>query len=184
MTTNKQIYTKDELRIWAKEKRHRADFDVLNKKIVENIRTLDIYKSAKNVMIFYPLADEINLLGLADDGKNFSFPVVFGDEIVSFKKGKKFKKGEFGVFEPVGTEEQEISELDLVLAPALCVDEKGYRVGYGKGYYDRFIKKLNRKRTKLLTPIFDEFVVDSIGAEQFDEKVDFIVTEKRVIGIS
>ena len=184
MATYEQIFTKQELRARAIEKRKMADFASLNPQVIENIKNSEIYKFSKNVMIFYPLENEINLLELLSDDKNFSFPCVFDTEILPYKNGGEFKKGAFGIFEPAGTKKQDTDELDLVIIPALCADKNGYRIGYGKGYYDRFIKTLNRKRTKLLTPIFSEFVVDTVFAEPFDEKVDFIATEKRVIKVS
>ena len=177
MAKDKQKYTKQELRLWAKEIRRGKDFAVLNQQIVQNIKSLNIYKSAKNIMLFYPLANEINLLELLNDEKSFSFPCIKDENIVPYKAGKEFQKGAFGVFEPTGTEKQDISELDLVIVPALCADKNGYRIGYGKGYYDRFIKTLDRSRTKLLTPVYSSLLVEDIFAEPFDEKIDFIVTE-------
>ena len=66
---------KKELRITAKEIRKSLDIATVSKNIVAKILELDIYKSAKNVMIFYPLKDEIDLLKLAEDNdKNFYLP--------------------------------------------------------------------------------------------------------------
>ena len=93
----------------------------------------------------------------------------------------KRRKGLFNILEPKNSFEQNINEIDLVIVPALCVDTKGNRVGYGKGYYDRFLKTLNREKTKCIVVIWDDFIVDEIEADIFDEKIDYIITEKRII---
>ena len=118
---------------------------------------------------------------LEDKSKQIFFPKISGDEIVPLKYNGEFCLGKYNIKEPLNADIGDIDKLDLVVVPALCVDLNGYRIGYGKGYYDRFIKKLNRKRTKLVVVAYEQFVVDDICPDSFDEKVDFIITEKRVI---
>ena len=172
---------KQELRNFAKKVREDNSFRQFDEKIVNNIKFTNYYTSSQNVMLFYPLANEINVLKLLDDKKNFSFPAIKNDKIVPLKYNGKFCKGEFNVQEPYQAEEQNLLELDLIIVPALCADKKGYRLGYGKGYYDRFIKTLDRKKTKILVPVYSKLLVDDIYAEDFDEKADLIVTENEII---
>ena len=65
---------KTELRKTAKELRKNLDIKAISHKICEKIRALEEFKNAQNVMIFYPLKDEIDLLELLDEGKNFFLP--------------------------------------------------------------------------------------------------------------
>ena len=62
--------------------------------------------------------------------------------------------------------------IDLVIVPALMVDKKGYRLGYGGGFYDRF---LNKFKVKTITCIPEIFVVDSLPYDDFDVKIDEII---------
>ena len=174
---------KEFLRTWAKTQRLSEKFDKQNDTILKNIKDLSFFSESQNVMLFYPLAQELNLLGLLIEPKIYSFPVICENEIVPYKYNGEFSVGKFNIPEPKNSPRQLIEALDIVVIPALCVDYQGYRVGYGKGYYDRFLKKINREKTKCLVAIWDEFVVDKIDANEFDEKVDYIVTEKRVIEI-
>ena len=141
------------------------------------------FKHAQNVMLFYPIKYEVNLLELLKLDKNYSFPCIRNDEIVPYINNNHFCTGKYKIQEPLDSQLQNIEELDLVIVPAICVDNNGNRIGYGKGYYDRFLKKLDRKRTKSLVVLPDDFVVEEIDADLFDEYVDFILTEKRIIEI-
>jgi 5-formyltetrahydrofolate cyclo-ligase len=71
------------------------------------------------------------------------------------------------------------SELNLVLIPLLCFDRKGYRVGYGKGYYDRFLAECRPDVLKIGVSIFEP--VDEISdVDEFDVKMDYCITPNRI----
>lgn len=165
------------LRIKIKKKRKALDISKKSDKIVNNIRINELYRNAKNVLIFYPMRYEINLLSLLDDDKTFYLPRVNGDnlDICLYKKGDKLVKSSFGVFEPVN---QAVCPniLDLVIAPALAVDKSGNRLGYGGGFYDRFLKKYGLG-DKTMVGIFQEFVFEKIPTGVCDIKVYKIVTD-------
>ncbi len=175
---------KQKLRQWGKKLRKDNAFRDCDKYIIKNILKLNVYNSSQNVMLFYPLENEIDLLSLtATKNKVFSMPKIVENEIVPYICGNKFKCGMFNIMEPDQTELQDIQKLDLVITPALCADLAGNRIGYGKGYYDRFIKNLDREKTKILTVIPEICLVDEIECDCFDERVDIIVTEKRTISL-
>ena len=175
---------KQKLRAWARNRRYTKDFGAHISELIKNISKTFVYNSSQNLMLFYPLPKEINLLPLIETNKTISFPCIKENELVPYLCGNEFCCAKYNIKEPINTQKQKISELDLVFLPALCADLNGYRVGYGKGYYDRFIRKLDRKRTKLITVVWDEFIVDDIEPDFFDEKSDFIISEKRIIEIS
>jgi 5-formyltetrahydrofolate cyclo-ligase len=66
----------------------------------------------------------------------------------------------------------------LIIVPLLAADKNFNRLGYGKGFYDRFLEKEEATRVGLL---FDEFIFDSIPVEDFDEKLDILISEKRLL---
>ena len=117
---------------------------------------------------------EINLLELMVDDKNFYLPKVCGDDlkICSFKIGDELIKSEFNVCEPCSNPIDPQS-LDLIIVPALMADKNNYRLGYGGGFYDRFLANYNNIPTIL--PIAKELLIDNLPHEKFDIKVDYII---------
>lgn len=66
------------------------------------------------------------------------------------------------------------NEMDIILVPGVVFDRLGYRIGYGGGYYDRYV--LNYKKGKLMSLLFDEQIVNRVPTEEYDCPVDIIVT--------
>ena len=71
-----------------------------------------------------------------------------------------------------------IHDIDLILVPALCFDEKGHRLGYGKGYYDRLLK--SHPGIFTVGVCFDECYLTGLPVEPWDENVDCVVTQTGV----
>ncbi len=166
---------KTELRLIAKNMRKSLDIQKISTEICSKIRLLDIYKKAKNVLLFYPLRNEINLLDLINNEKNFYLPRINGEdlEVCQFQLGDKLKESSFKTKEPL-TNPINIEILDLILLPALAADKNNYRLGYGKGYYDRLLEKTN---AYTILPIAKELVFENIPTENHDKKVNLIITD-------
>ena len=165
---------KTDLRIKAKTIRKGLDIKNISKKLCEKILDMPEYQKAKNVMIFYPLVDEIDLLSLASDKKNFYLPRVKDDdiEVCPYKNGDELVIGKYNILEPKNdTVSPDV--LDLVIVPAIMADKNNNRLGYGKGYYDRF---LNKVTATILLPLPKELIVENLPVEPFDKKVDVVVT--------
>ena len=169
--------SKKELRKKAKEIRKNLDIKSVSKIIVEKISNLEDFKIAKNIMIFYPLENEINLLDLVEKypDKNFYLPRTSGEtmDACPFNTGDELIKGDFNVYVPT-TNGINPQILDLIFTPALMVDKKNYRLGYGKGFYDRFLKETN---AKTIVPISKKLIVEKLPIEEYDKRVDFIITD-------
>jgi 5-formyltetrahydrofolate cyclo-ligase len=88
--------------------------------------------------------------------------------------------GKFGILEPIPEAVRPVTfeEIDAVLVPGLAFDEIGNRLGRGLGYFDRLLRQINGVK---IAPAFDFQVVDEVLAEAHDLRMDFIVTEIRVI---
>lgn len=163
---------KNNLRIFAKNLRKTLPMEEVSFQLVKLLRNDEYYKNSKNVMLFYPKVNEVNLLSILDDNKNFYLPRVNGDdlEVCPYKKGDKLIKSEFGVFEPCN-EMVSAEILDLVIVPALIVDKQGYRLGYGGGFYDRFLFE-NESNFKTLVLLPKELFVEKLPVNEFDKPVD------------
>ncbi len=119
--------------------------------------------------LMYPLMDEIN-------GEQGIIPILVNDDTV-------FAPNAFGVDEPVGGIDLEPAAIDLVIVPLLCFDARGYRVGYGKGYYDRFLKKCRPGCLKIGFSYFAP-VPEITDAGPHDVKLDYCVTHDQVYAFS
>lgn len=164
---------KTELRIIAKSIRKGLDIKNISKKLCEKIANLEEYKKAKNVMIFYPLENEIDLIPLINSEKNFYLPRINGDdlEICPYKLGNELKLSRFKTKEPL-TNAVSPKILDIIILPALKVDKNNYRLGYGKGYYDRLLEKTN---AITIIPIAKELITDTLPIESHDKKADIVL---------
>lgn len=162
---------KIDLRIQAKYIRKQLDISKLSSCAVKLVRENETYLQAKNVMLYYPTKYEIDLLALLDDDKNFYLPKVSGKDLLvcPFKRNEKVVLSSLKIKEPCSLPSNpEI--LDLIIVPALMIDKNGYRLGYGGGFYDRFLNKYSG--TKTLTVIPDKLFTDNLPREKFDRKID------------
>ena len=171
---------KETLRVNAKNLRRTLDITILSMQILQNILALEEYKRAKNVLLFYPLENELNLLALCNEKKNFFLPKVAGDKLLvcPYDCNTQLEKSELKIYEPCSTP-QNSSIIDFAIIPCLMADRTKNRLGYGKGFYDRFIPLLSPECIKI-APVPFSLIVDTLPTEEHDCKVDLIVSEKSV----
>lgn len=169
------MINKQQLRKWAKEERKKLDIDLLSQKLVGKLQETEEYAQAKNIMIFYPLKDEINLLPLLEDKtKYFYLPKIDRENLLCcpYNQNGELCVSCFKTKEPI-TAPVEKDLIDLVIVPALAVDRNNYRLGYGGGFYDRFLA--DGVNVKKLVCISSNLVVDTVYPESHDVKIDKIV---------
>ncbi|MBQ9757737.1 MAG: 5-formyltetrahydrofolate cyclo-ligase [Clostridia bacterium] len=176
---------KAEIRKINKEKRAAMkDAEVKEKSLAIAKTFLDsgIYKNAKTIMVYMPLGNEVDtkeiIASAFSDGKRIVVPVTdaeTGEMIASeIRENTAFEKGAFSVFEPVEKAEIDPQQIDAVLVPGIAFDKKGGRIGFGKGCYDRFLKKTKALRIGLC---YAFQLCDEIDEESHDIKMDFVITE-------
>lgn len=180
---------KDILRRKCKDLRSEFFSQVKNDKIVKNIESLAAYQNAHNIMIFYPLKNEIDLRTLFATNKkkkNFFLPKTFGTQMFAcpFNDENELLDGNFKIKEPAAPPCKTPEIIDLIIAPALSVDRHGNRLGYGKGFYDRFLNNFETKKT-VIVPLFENlFDLQKIPTNEFDVKVDIVVTDEKIYKLS
>lgn len=163
----------------------------LSRKIVDTLKNTEYYTNANKIMTFISFGSEIDTHefikeGIAE-GKEILVPVTF-HETREMKPSllKDFNELETGYFNILTPKEEFIRyvdplEIELVIVPGAVFDRDGYRVGYGGGFYDRFLSSKIRKDVAKISIAFDLQVVDLVPREDFDYPVDFIITEKEII---
>jgi 5-formyltetrahydrofolate cyclo-ligase len=151
------------------------------------ISLLKIDKSnLKNIGGYYPSNYEIDDLDILDylEKKNFkvSLPVIKKENQMNFYKWSRrdpLKINKFGIPEPVSTK---IIYPDILLVPLVAYDSNLNRLGYGGGFYDRYIEKIEKiKKVIKIGLAFSFQKISSIPTNQYDKRLDYIVTEKEIL---
>ena len=185
MSSILNFQTKKEYRNYAKKLRAELDIKEISFLICENIKTEDFYKKSKNILGFYPFNSEISLIELyKDTSKNWFLPTIdiYTKEmfIHPYKYGDRLEENKFKVPEPLTPRENNINKIDLIFVPALMADKKGFRLGYGAGYYDRFLPLLKNSCIKI-APIPEELFVKNLPSDDFDIPVNIVATENKTV---
>lgn len=127
-----------------------------------------------------PLLDEV-LKSLTKRGVKMCFPRVEGDDIVFYEASSEdaFEEGSFSIREPKkGLSKVDPSAIDVMLVPGMAFDNKGTRLGRGKGFYDRFCRDLKEKRDiSIIGVVRERNLLPAIPKEPWDLIVDAVVTE-------
>ncbi len=101
-------------------------------------------------------------------------------ENLRFTLVTELKQNQWQIFEPTHDETVETEKIDLVIVPLLCFDTRGFRVGYGRGFYDRFLKHCRADCLKIGLSYFAP--VEKISdTGEFDVKVDFCIAPEKVV---
>jgi 5-formyltetrahydrofolate cyclo-ligase len=147
------------------------------------------YLLSRSVALYNPIQNEVETETIRDHalvtGKNVFFP-RFGpqdsSELIRIGSAAEFNPGRFGIPEPTG--EGRLAGRDrkelVVFVPGVAFDLRGNRLGRGKGWYDRLIKK-ELGETTLIALAYDFQIVNTVPAEEWDQRVHYVVTERSVV---
>ena len=156
---------------------------ITSKEIQDNLRKVDFFRSAKSIGAYYSIGSEVQtqdiLQEILNAGKQLALPKVVKNDLV-FKKITSFsdlEQGNFSVMEPKEKCES-VKNLDVIIIPAIALTRDGFRLGYGFGYFDRF---LHGKKSKIIALSYAKQIVKSFPRDDHDVKINCIVTEDEVI---
>ena len=185
MQPNLRSYT-DKAQARRELSRIRADIGgaaEYSKKLCDALVSMDEYKQADTVLLYFPTKSEPDLTDIAarawSDGKAVAFPISRTDDLsLDFRTVRNFSElciGAYSIREPSENAEPAVlSENTLCIVPALAVDVEGYRLGYGKGYYDRFLSVFSGKA---VLPIHSSLVCHRLPRLDTDVQIRTIITE-------
>ena len=145
--------------------------------------------NARHIHLYLSFGDELSTAGLPERllamGKVLSVPVVQEGRLVSssFRAGEPLLRSSFGQPEPAAFSLADERSLDLVVMPLLAFDDDGYRLGYGKGLYDRFLQRLAEDGIYpfRIGLAFSLQRVEHLDVDPWDEPLDGVVHEEGVI---
>jgi len=157
--------------------------NVTSKQIQENLRKIDFFRNAKSVGCYYSIGSEVRtediLHEILNSGKELSLPKVVKNNLV-FKKISKIsdlEQGSFSVMEPKENCPV-VKKIGVIIVPAIAMTREGFRLGYGFGYYDRY---LSGKKSKTIALTYSKQLVKSFPKSDHDIRIYCIVTEDEVI---
>ncbi len=165
---------KEQKKLFSLEKRQ-----IQSQNIIRQIEAHPAFVSAKTVMAYWALNDEVDLTDLIlkwSISKEFLLPCVNGDEleIRKFEGLNSLKTGiSFGIKEPNGEIFIKYSEIDLILVPGVAFDNENNRMGRGKAYYDKFLPKTKAFKIGIC---FDFQLLDTVPSTENDIKMDAVIS--------
>ena len=117
-----------------------------------------------------------------DAGKKVLYPRVEEDSMVFVDVSEltRLQPGSFGILEPAGGEELTAGEIDLIVVPGIAFDWSGHRLGFGRGYYDRFLRRLDPKAVSVGLG-FNWQMVEALPSEPHDVRLRMLITETETI---
>ena len=148
-------------------------------KKLEKAEVIMSYMDFKNEVMTNKLNEKLKSME-----KKIVLPKVLEDKsrIIPIEAEGKYIKGNFGILESTGREF--LGDIDIVIVPGIAFNTKGERIGFGKGYYDKFFDslKIQGRKVPLKISLIYNFQIDErFKGEEHDEKVDALVTETEVI---
>jgi 5-formyltetrahydrofolate cyclo-ligase len=155
---------------------------IINNKIIKSRE----FKLANSIGVYYPIGSEVQTFDIIQESLNMNkkigLPRIINSNIIKFYliietslDQVKLTKEKYGVIENTDSD-IELTSIDLLIIPGIAFDKYCNRIGYGKGFYDRYI--CNNNPGNKIGLAFERQLVGSIPINENDKKVDFIVTEK------
>lgn len=154
----------------------------------------EAYKGSKYIMCYIDFRNEVKTEDIIKtslkEGKNIIIPIsvvetrqLILSQLLDYDK--ELESGTYGILEPKKEFIREVTPelIDLVLMPGVAFDRRGYRIGYGGGYYDRFLTRIDKSVPKIALA-FDLQMVPHVIEGRYDIAVDYIITEKEIIKAS
>ena len=173
---------KKELRAMIRaQKRAMTEQEIESKsqRLTELFLATDAYRQAKTIYGYLPYNQEVRTEALLEqalrDGKRVAVPKCYGAEMrfIYLDDLSKVEKGYCGIPEPVADEPVGDDPTALVLMPGLAFDEEGHRIGYGGGFYDKFLMQEPEHPTLALC--YDFQMLPELHTEEFDIPVDRVI---------
>lgn len=159
------------------------------RKILVNLSRLSIFQKAQAVMVYAATNGEVDVWPwverLLSQGVAVAYPLPDPDskrmDPKLIRSHGDLKPGHWGILQPdKSAPSLSLDRLDGVIVPALAFDRRGFRVGYGGGYYDRFLPRLH-PRTATVGLVYHELLLDQVPRSDHDVAVHWVVTDHEVI---
>ena len=161
----------------------------MDNKILTLFTSLISYRYSDTLLLYYPTKGEVDTRPLIRSalkaGKRVALPVCHETgsvmEYYFIESEDDLEAGKYGIPAPKQSSRKfvkdDVNKSIIIVVPALAFDKEGYRLGYGKGYYDRYVNELSATSIGL---VYSDFIMDKLPRGRFDISVDLLVSEKGV----
>lgn len=161
--------------------------------ITNSIYNSKVYRDAKTIMTYISFKNEVYTHNIIKksiiENKKIVVPITIPEtKELKISQVLDFNELEIGYYNILTPKKEFLryidpKDIDLVLVPGVAFDKNGYRIGYGGGYYDRFLDKLRKDAIKIGLA-FDLQLIDKVPKDNYDKPVDIIITENEIINCS
>ncbi|MBD2316983.1 5-formyltetrahydrofolate cyclo-ligase [Phormidium tenue] len=180
------LQTKKQLRRTLLNQRRQIPHEIWQQKsqaLCDRLSDWQIFQQAQNILTFSSFRQEPDLSPLWQifPDKNWGFSRCVEKDLIWHQVAiadfdNNMRSGAFGILEPRhDLPLMNLQNIDLILIPAVACDRRGYRLGYGGGFYDRWLPNSTGTKTGI---IFDQFYLDTLPHDSWDVTLDVIITEK------
>lgn len=185
---------KNNIRLKIIEKRNKLDFNIKKKYdrlIFEQLIKNNIYKEAKKIFTYISFGSEVDTIEFINyalkDNKEIYVPKTdkIKKEMIAIRidNFNDMVIDKWGILEPTNIDKDKIDEeFDLIIMPGIAFDKSGNRIGYGGGYYDKYISNKNIKCFKIALA-YDFQIIEKIYPEVYDVRVDALISNNDFIKI-
>lgn len=154
--------------------------------ITNHILNWDKFLVSYSIMIYASFKNEVETSFLAVEilkqGKKLIYPKTIRDKFnlipCIVNKIDDLSEGEYGILEPKSFEVIDKRDIDLIFIPGVAFDKNGYRLGYGAGYYDRFLKDFKGVKAGIC---YDFQIVNDVYKDEHDIKMDYLICEEGIL---
>ncbi|MDD5937155.1 MAG: 5-formyltetrahydrofolate cyclo-ligase [Clostridiales bacterium] len=157
--------------------------------ILEQLIQMEAVRTASDLYTYVSFGSEVDTFGLIrwafTNGKNVYVPRIISKGIINFYRIQSLGElvpGKFGILEPISEEVGNFGRRkdQVMILPGIAFDRDKNRIGYGGGYYDRYLEKYDQGISAKIAVGFELQMMDAIEPNEFDKKVDSIVTEDKI----
>ena len=183
---NKKSYLRKKFLL--KRRRNYLKIKKFDFNLIFNLIKKHFYKKKITIAGYYPSNSEVDILKFLEKASHKKFKIVL--PVIKSSTGMTFRHwlykdplrvNQFGILEPIKLKKEIIP--DLIIVPLVAFDKNLNRIGYGKGYYDRSLKKISKikKKSIALGIAYSFQKCNEIPVNKFDFKLDYIFTERGII---
>ena len=170
-----------------RENMKKDEKQIMDKKILDKVSILNKYKESETVFTYVSKEIEVDTWGLItkclSENKKVAVPACIKEnrtmDFYFINSKNDLEKGMFGLLEPIKEKCEKVNDFSegLCIVPGFCFDYKGYRLGYGYGYYDRFLQRFGGTTVGIC---YSKYIIPQLPHGKFDRPVDILITDQYI----
>lgn len=158
------------------------EWQTRSRAVSDRLRSHHLFEKAHTILAYFSFRQEVDLTPIFTQNKHWAFPRCVGKSLVwhSWQPSENLKSGKYGIKEPLTSSPIiDPGRADLILVPTVAADQRGYRLGYGGGFYDRLLSSSACSKIPTIGIVFDFTYKQQLPTDSWDVKLNFICTETK-----